>query len=435
MSGTSKPTRIVLLGGGYVSVLAYQGLARRLRRELAQGQVELLVIAPETQHIFHGWTNEVLGGIIPVPHYLTPLRPLMKRARFVCGWARSVDLQKQTVQVAISGPGGYQEQIAYDHLLIGTGSYDREQGLPGVHEHAWGLKQMGSIMALRNHLLKMLEQADSISNPKERERLLSVVVAGGGFSGVEICATIAELLEVARSHYPALHAQKARVVLAHSGETLLPEYLPQFKGLSEYAERQLKAYGVDIRFNTKLMSVTPDGAQLSDGSFIPSPTVISTVGQTLTALPGTESLVRTDDCRISTDEYLRVQNHENIWASGDVASVIHPRSKRPCPANALWAIKHGERVGDNIARAVQAQKLLPFTYPGLGQAASLGVGKGAVELYGIPFTGWVGWLMRLGFFLMFMPSRIQMLRVIFNWLTLPLFGRHFVQLNGPERVK
>lgn len=431
----SKPTRIVLLGGGYVSVLGYQGLAKRLKRELAQGQVELIVISPESQHVFHGWTNEVLGGIIPVPHYLTPLRPLMKRARFVSGWARSVDLQQQTVQVALSGPGEHQEAITYDHLLIGTGSYDREQGLSGVHEHAWGLKQMGSILALRNHLLETLDQADSISDPQKRERLLSVVVAGGGFSGVEICATIAELLQVAQSHYPALRKHKARLVLAHSGETLLPEYLPQFKGLTEYAERQLKAYGVDVRFNTRLVSVSPEGAQLSDGSFIPSLTVISTVGQTLTELPGTEALTRSADCRIITDEYLRVQGHENVWASGDVASVIHPRTKRPCPANALWAIKHGERVGDNIARAVQAHKLLPFTYPGLGQAASLGVGKGAVELYGIPFTGWIGWLMRLGFFLMFMPSRIQMLRVIFNWLTLPIFGRHFVQLNEPERVK
>jgi NADH dehydrogenase len=114
--------------------------------------------------------------------------------------------------------------------------------------------------------------------------------------------------------------------------------------------------------------------------------------------------------------------------------VLHRRSQLPCPANALWAVKHGERVGDNIARAIQGQSLRPFTYPGLGQAASLGIGKGAVELYGIQFTGWLGWILRLFFFLGFMPSRIQMLRVALDWLILPLFGRHFVALRPPGKA-
>lgn len=428
----SQPVRIVMLGGGYVSVLAYRALAQRLKRELRQRQVELTVIAPESQHVFHGWTNEVLGGIIPLPHYLTPLRPLLKHARFVRGRALTVDTQQQKLLVALTGPGSYQEQISYDHLLIGTGSYDQDEALPGLGKHAWKLKETGSILALRNHLLGLMEQADSISDPQERERLLSIVVAGGGFTGVEICATIAELLQVAERHYPALRTHKTRLVLVHSGQTLLPEYLPNFKRLTVYAERQLKAYGVDVRFETRLCEVTADGAHLSDGSFIHSQTVISTIGQALRPLPGTEHLQRAPDGRLLTDPYLHTLGQTNIWASGDVAFVIHQRSGSPCPANALWAIKHGERVGDNIARAIQAQPLRPFTYPGLGQAASLGIGKGAAELYGIELTGWIGWILRIFFFLYFMPSRVQAARVFFNWLTLPLFGRHFVPLRSPE---
>jgi NADH dehydrogenase len=432
MSDSIQPIRIVMLGGGYVSVFAYRTLAGRLKRQLKQGQVELIVVSPQSQHIFHGWTNEVLGGIIPVPHYLTPLRSLLKQARFVCGRALAVDLKQQTVQVALTGPGDYHEQLSYDHLVIGTGSYDQQESLPGLNEHTWMLKEAGSTLALRNHLLGLMEQVDSLSDSQERERLLSIVVAGGGFTGVEVCATIAEMLQVAQSHYPALRRQKARLVLIHSGQTLLPQYLPDFKGLTEYATQQLKAYGVDVRFETRLSRVTAEGAYLSDGSFIPSQTVISTVGQALIPLPGTEHLQRAEDERLLTDEYLHVPGQSNVWAGGDVASVIHRRSQRPCPANALWAIKHGERIGDNIARTVQMQPLTPFTYPGLGQAASLGVGKGAVELYGIPFTGWLGWLMRLFFFIIFMPSRIQAARVIFNWLTLPFFGRHFVPLRSPK---
>jgi NADH dehydrogenase len=158
--------------------------------------------------------------------------------------------------------------------------------------------------------------------------------------------------------------------------------------------------------------------------------VLSTVGQARRPLPGLEGLAYDEQGRFRTERDLRLVGQANLWAGGDVANVIH-RSGRPCPANALWAIKQGVCLGENIARAVQGKGTRPFTYPGLGQAASLGIGRGIAELYGLQFTGVIGWLMRLCFFLAFMPARTQAVRVLFDWLTLPLLGRHLQLLEPP----
>jgi NADH dehydrogenase len=140
-------------------------------------------------------------------------------------------------------------------------------------------------------------------------------------------------------------------------------------------------------------------------------------------LPGTESLPRTAKGLLVTDEFLHVEGQTHVWAGGDAAQVMHI-SGEPCPANALWAIMEGKWAGENISATIKGGKLKRFTYRGLGQAASLGVGKGVSELYGRQFTGWIGWILRFFFFLYFQPSRRQAVRVFFDWLLLPVSRRY-----------
>jgi NADH dehydrogenase len=286
------------------------------------------------------------------------------------------------------------------------------------------------VLGLRNHLVRTLEQADAVTDPALRERLLTIVIAGGGFAGVEMAAAIAGLMRHERRNYPVLRRHGFRMVLAHGGEDILPQLRPRYEKLAEYAAEQLTAQGVWIRRETRVVNVTEEGAVFDDGSVLRSATVISTLGQMRTILPGTESFARTPDNRIMADRELRVRGRPNIWVGGDIADVEHPRNGEPCPANALWAIKHGEHAGANIARTLRGQPLRPFSFPGLGQAASFGVGKGITELYGMQFTGWVAWAMRLGLFEYFMPSRKQAVRVALDWLTLPILGRHGESLEA-----
>jgi len=250
-----------------------------------------------------------------------------------------------------------------------------------------------------------------------------------------MCAAIGEFLLRARDHFPVLRKYGFRMVLAHGTEEILPSLRPEYDRLAEYAAEQLTSYGVWIRREIRLTGVSADGATFDDGSSISAATVISTIGQRRAILPGTETFARSPDNRIVADAELRVQNVPNVWVGGDIAYVVHPKTGEPCPANALWAIKQGEHAGLNVARTLLGEPLKPFAYPGLGQAASLGVGKGITELYGYQFTGWLAWAMRLALFEYFMPSRKQALRVALEWVTFPFLGRHLETVETPSRHK
>jgi len=180
----------------------------------------------------------------------------------------------------------------------------------------------------------------------------------------------------------------------------------------------LARYGIDIICQTKVDRVTKNGVFLSNGEFLESHMIISTIGQTQINISGTELMGRDPEQRIILNSFLQVDGQSNIWGAGDAVHVNQPGRTNACPSNALWAIKQGELAGNNMARTFLSQSLKAFTYRGLGQCASLGIGKGMGELYGLPFTGWLAWIIRWFFFQYFMPSRKVMLREIIDWFHL-----------------
>jgi NADH dehydrogenase len=247
---------------------------------------------------------------------------------------------------------------------------------------------------------------------------LTFTIAGGGFTGVELACNLAEYIQVAKKLYPSLRAVQPQIRLIHSGSKLLPALEPQFKRLVQYAERQLNAFEIEVLTNTRITRATEGGVFLNDNTFKTHSLLISTVGQKRRVLRGTEMMVRDTQQRLFTTPYQQLLGYSTIWGGGDACYVPHPVTQEACPANALWAIKHGHYVGKNIARAIKGRPLRPFSYKGLGQSASLGVGKGLTELYGFQFTGWLAWLMRWFFFMYFMPSRRTMLRAVGDWMQL-----------------
>lgn len=433
--GKPRATKVVILGGGYVTIHGYKSLEKKLGKRMRDGSVEVTVVCPRSYHVFHGWTGEFFGGIVDLPNKHSDLRTVMPHARHVCGEAVAVDLQKRTVKVRVVGDG-VEEELPYHHLLIGTGSYDAMDAVPGLEEYGLPLKGVGDVLAVRNRLLTNLEAADAVSDPKLQQRYLTIVIAGGGFAGVEMCAAMAELVEALKDRYPVLRKRRPRLVLVHSGEGLLPQWRPRFDKLADYATEQLAGWGVDVRLGTRLERVGAEGALLSGGELIPAALVLSTVGMKLKVMPGTEQLPRAKDGRLMADEFNRVKGEAKVWAGGDAAHLIHPRTRLACPANALWAIKHGEWVGHNIGATILGKSMKPFTYPGLGQVASLGIGKGATELYGIQLTGWLAWISRFSFFMWFMPDPVNSVRVVMDWLMLPLAGRRTIPFfNGAPEAR
>jgi NADH dehydrogenase FAD-containing subunit len=428
---TGQPTRIVIVGAGYTGIWSNRFLQRRLKAMIRHGEVQITVICPKNYHSLHGFTAEALCGIVAVANRQNPLRLLMRNVRLIRGYAERIDTVGQEVFVKLVG-GGNTIAVAYNHLVLANGSYDAMNKVPGLYQYGYSLKESGGVLATRNRIIKMLDYADVCDDTKQITESLCFVVAGGGFCGVEIAANLAEMLHSMRKLYPVLERHKPRVVIIHSGNNLIPELRPRFERLADYAMRELQKWGVEIKLNTRLVEVTPKSAVLSDGTSVPTCTIISTIGQRRIVLPGTEHFPRTKEGLLITDKFLHVDGEMNVWTGGDSAQVMHTNGS-PCPGNALWAVMHGVWIGDNLGRAMQGKMPRKFNYRGIGHAASLGIGKGITELNGVQFTGWIAWLLRLSFCLYFMPSRRQAVRAMFDWIMLPILGRYQTSLEPADQ--
>ena len=406
-AGHRAQHRVVLLGGGYVTLHAYAGLMRRAGRAVRRGDVQVVVISTDDAHSFHGFTGEVLAGLLPYDRTRTPLdRGDAARARRHRASRRhrrrAPDRPLRAVGRAVR-PGRVRV-LDYDELVVGTGGREPATTVPGLAEHGLTLRAPGDIAVLAERV----RQAAAHRGLRRH----TVVVAGGGLAGVEMAAAVADL-----------GGARIRVELVHSGDAILPELRDDQPRLARRAEQELKRLGVRVRLGVRLASVSADHAHLSDGTSLPASTVIATIGQRPVHVPGLDEH-RDPRGRLVTRPDLSVVDH--VWAAGDAACVVHPTSGEPVPANALWAIKGGEHVGRNLTRSLSARTTKPFAYRGLGQAASFGFGRSISELYGVPFTGWVAWVLRLTFFLRFMPSRRKAAQVVADFARHAAHGRQAV---------
>lgn len=385
--------RVVLLGGGYVTLHAYAGLMRHAGRAVRRGDVQVVVISIDDAHSFHGFTGEVLAGLLPYDRTRTPLVEAMPHAHVVLGRATAIDPERRLVRYELvdgTDESPTERVLDYDALVIGTGGREPAAAVPGLAEHGFTLRAPGDIAVLTERIREAAAHRGI--------RRHTVVVAGGGLAGVEMAAAVADL-----------GGARVRVELVHSGDAILPELRDDQPRLARRAEQELERLGVRVRLGVRLASVTEDLAHLSDGTALRASTVIATIGQRPVQVPGLDEH-RDPRGRLVTRPDLSVV--DGVWAAGDAACVVHPTRGEPVPANALWAIKGGEHVGRNLARTLHRRPTRPFAYRGLGQAASFGFGRSISELYGLPFTGWLAWVLRLTFFLRFMPSRRKAAQVV-----------------------
>jgi len=410
-------TQVVLLGGGYTSLWAYRSLVQQLRQEISRGEVIIRVICPEDFHFFHGWTAESLTGIVRNENRMTPLAPAMPKAQLIKGYAVEVDCAKNIVHVKTE-TGSL--AVQYDHLLIGMGSFDSEQ-IAGVKRHGYQIKSDVDFLRTQESIRSIVHRASQL-NRSDAERLLQFTVCGAGFTGVELVTNVAEFISVLKSQYPSLSQVAPTIRLVHGKENILDALPSNLKRMRKYAEKVIKRYGIEIIPNRRIKEIAVDGAFLDDRSFLPGSMVISTNGQSRICLSGTERMERDGLNRLCTNRFLQIPGYSNIWGGGDACSVPYRRTNQSCIPNALWAMKHGEYAGKNIARCIHGKSLKSFGYRGLGQCASLGIGKGIGELHGFVFTGWIAWIMRWFFFNYFMPSRKVMTREISDWMYLLFTG-------------
>jgi NADH dehydrogenase len=414
----SAQKRILILGGGFGGVYAALHLERLLARA---PEVEICLVSRDNFFLFTPMLHEIAASDLEITNIVNPLRKLLRRAKVFVGEVDRIDLPNKRVVISHGhhNDDNHSHRLKYDHLVLALGSITNFFNLPGFAELALAMKSLPDAIQLRARIIRSLEGANSECSLGDRQSLLTFVVAGGGFAGVETVAALNDFVRGALQFYPNLRERMLRVVLVHPGELILPEL---GESLGRYAQKVLAQRGVEIRLNTRVTSMTENEVCLKDSPPIPSSTLIWTGGTVpnplLSSLP-----CQKEGGRVLVNEFLQIPGWPEVWAVGDCAFV--PDNHQPGkshPPTAQHAIREGRVAAQNLALALAGRPLKPFSFKTIGLLASIGRRTGVARVLGINFSGFFAWWLWRTIYLSKLPGLDKKVRVAFDW-TLDLLFR------------
>jgi NADH dehydrogenase len=418
--------RILILGGGFAGVNTAIALHKALK---GRTDIEVALVNDENYTVFQPMLAEVISGNLGILDTVVPIRDLCPRVTLYVRKVESIDLARKVVLTS-HGFRPQVDEIPYDHLVLALGTLENFAIIRGLPEHGLHFKNLGDALVLRNHIIQLLEQADVEQDAALRRRMLTFVVAGGGFSGVEAIAEMNDYVRGVAERYPNLNASEIQMILLQGGERILPELS---ETLSLYAQRLLRKRGVDIRLKTRLAAVTAEEAILSDDTRIPTKTVVAAMAST--ANPIVKALpCRKERDRVVVDDFLAVAEYPGVWAIGDCAYIIDFKNKQPCPPTAQYAVREARCLAHNILASIDGQPLRPFSFKVLGMMGSLGHHSAVGEVLGIRISGFLAWAAWRAIYWGKMPGFNRKFLVAVSWF-LHFFLRHDIaHLNvAPSR--
>ena len=425
LASSTNKKRVLILGGGFGGVTTAQRLRHHFKRDPA---VEITLVNRDNFFVFVPLLASAASGSIETLHILNPIRLMIPGIPFRAEEVMDIDLHRRLV-TTISPVTGRETRLAYDHLVLGLGNTINLGAMPGAAQHGKTMKSLGDALHLRNHVISMLEAADVETDPHMRQELLTFVVTGAGYSGVETVGELNDLVHAISKNYPSLTRESIKVILLHSRDRILPE---MGAGLADFALKKLRQRGVDVRLQTRIAAATPHETILNTGERIPTRTLVVTVGASINPVLAPLPLPRDGD-RILTDPFMRLQDMPGAWALGDNAAVPNTAANGEIsPPTAQYALRQGKCLADNLAAVLrgQPQQMQPFAFPGLGQLCLVGHRAGVAELFGgIKLSGFIAWLMWRNVYLMKLPGWDRKIRVGLDWFFDLIFPRELSYLN------
>ena len=416
------PPRVVIMGGGYGGIYA----ALKLQKAARRGRIHLSLVSQENYFLAHPMLAEVVSGSIEPPHIVNPIRRMLPHVHFHQARIQAVEIESRTLVINRLGKSSRYDRIPYDHLVIAVGSRTDLSKLPGMAEHAFPFKTLGDAFFLRNHLISVLEEAEVETDSQEKKDLLTFVVAGGGYTGVEVASEINSFTREAAKSYRTIDPSEIRVILLHRGSRLLPVLSDK---LAEFSRRAMQRRGVEVRLNTSIMGATQKGAILGDSETIPTRTLVVALGsapnQLLDVLPGERGIKG----RVVVDDTLSVPDCPGIWAVGDCAAVPDIHTGGTCPPTAQYAIRQAKHVARNILATINGKSLRPFSHRNLGVFVPLGRFSGAAEVMGLKVSGFLAWWLYRSYYLYQLPRLERKVRVLTDWTLELFFHRDIVRID------
>lgn len=414
---------VVIAGGGFGGVHAATNLVKRLPHHSAK-----ITLVNDTNFLLYTpLLPGAAAGTLEPRHVVVPLRETLPESVGL-RVARITGADPARKTLAIESISGELKELEYDQLIVSLGSVNRMLPIPGLAEHAIGLKSLPEAIALRNRVLRNLEIAESTDDPQEVKAALTFVFVGAGYAGLEGLAELQDFATEVLDLYPRARVAGMRWILVEARDRVMPE-VP--KSLADFASRELTARGVELRTATTLDAVTAGTATLSDGEVVPTRTVVWTAGVKPHPVVAKLGLPLVPSGRIDVSSQLAVRGLPGVWAIGDAANVPDPAAKgeRPCPPTAQHAIRQGRLVARNVAAALGTGSPAKFRYKTRGVVVDMGQRKAVAQTMGIKWSGTSAWLIARTYHLSMMPGIGRRGRLLADWNVGLFFGRDTAELG------
>jgi len=432
MAAGKTPTRILILGGGYVGLYTALGLQKKLRVR----EASVTVVDPQPHMTYQPFLPEAAAGSIDPRNVVVPLRPTLKRCHVITARVRKIEHARRMVTVV--GADGHIEEIGYDVLVVALGSVARLMPVPGLAEEGISFKTIGEAIYLRNHVLSRMDLASSTLDPALRKRLLTFTFVGGGFAGIESLAELEDMARYASKFYENIEPDDMRWVLVEAAGRILPEVR---ESLGVWTVEQLERRGIEIYLSTTAKSFEGGHVVLSDGTEFDSDTIVWNAGVKANPVLGTSSDLPLDDRgRIRCTASMRVAGLPEVWSAGDCAAVpdLSRTAEDPnalCAPNAQHAVRQAMLLSKNIMTAIRGGTPKDYFHKNLGSVASLGIHKGVADTFNVKIKGYPAWLMHRAYHVSRMPTFNRKVRIGLDWVVAALFRREVIslgQINDPK---
>lgn len=405
MSDNPEKTKIVIIGGGFAGSYC----AKTLSSKLDLKTHEITLFNKENHMVFHPLLAEVVGGSLDPDPVTTPLRQLLPKVRCRTEDVHSVDLENQ--KVVYENNNNSFDSLDYDHIVVCCGAAVNLSIIPGLQDHAFPIKTVGDAIALRVHVIEQLEKAEVEDDPIVKKHLLSFIIIGGGFSGVEVAGEINDLVRGSNRFYQNIDQKDVRVTVIHGQDQILPEVSPS---LRDFARGKMEKAGLTFALGSNANFVTNRGVGYGDNKIVEGGTVVAAVGNTM------PSVIRRLDVekergRIINEPDMRIKGISNAWAIGDCAWTINAFDGNPCPPTGQFAERQGKQTADNIIRVIKGQETKPFSFKPIGLLCAIGGNNAVAEIKGIKISGFIAWFLWRGVYLFKIPKFSKKVKVGLDW--------------------
>jgi NADH dehydrogenase len=424
-----KPQRILIIGGGYAGFYA----AWKLEKLLRPNEAEVTLVDPLPYMTYQPFLPEVAAGSIEPRHVIVSHRQHLRKTKLVSGRMTKVSHKDKKATVEVEG--GKQITISYDQVIMTAGAVTKTFPIDGIAENAIGMKNIEEAVEVRNRLFGNFERAAALpkSSP-QRKRLLTLVVVGGGFAGIEAFAELRSTATALLRYYPEIDFDEVRFHLIEAMGRIMPE-------VSEKTAKQvvenLNARAGYIHLNTQVVSAVDGVVKLSNGDKLETDILIWTAGVAAAPVAKHCDFPLDGRLRITANAKLQIVDGDKpfkgAWTAGDVSAVPDLTGMGVggyCVPNAQHAVRQAKLLAKNVVSSIRGEEIREYRWKTIGAVAGLGIGIGAIKVGKFGMIGFFPWLAHRGYHGLAMPTWERKIRVISGWVLNFILGRDLVSIEG-----